>query len=106
MFRSVRFRLAVSHGLVLAVILVVLGGALQVILARRLDTGATNDLLAAATGQVERIREAGAPVMPADSDVPSAASIQVAVYAGIPAGVEAFRIARKVLLDEGVLGAP
>jgi len=32
--------------------------------------------------------------------------IQVAVYAGIPAGVEAFRIARKVLLDEGVLGAP
>ena len=32
--------------------------------------------------------------------------IQVAVYAGIPAGVEAFRIARKVLTEEGVLGAP
>jgi 4-carboxymuconolactone decarboxylase len=30
--------------------------------------------------------------------------IQVAIYAGIPAGVEAFRIARKVLLEEGVLG--
>ena len=29
--------------------------------------------------------------------------IQVAVYAGIPAGVEAFRIARKVLIEEGVL---
>lgn len=29
--------------------------------------------------------------------------IQVAIYAGIPAGVEAFRIARKVLLEEGVL---
>ena len=29
--------------------------------------------------------------------------IQVAVYAGIPAGVEAFRIARKVLVEEGVL---
>jgi len=29
--------------------------------------------------------------------------IQVAVYAGIPAGVEAFRIARKVLTEEGVL---
>jgi len=29
--------------------------------------------------------------------------IQVAVYAGIPAGVEAFRIARKVLQEEGVL---
>ena len=32
--------------------------------------------------------------------------IQVAVYAGIPAGVEAFRIARKVLTEEGALGAP
>ena len=31
--------------------------------------------------------------------------IQVAIYAGIPAGVEAFRIARKVLTEEGVLGA-
>ena len=29
--------------------------------------------------------------------------IQVAIYAGIPAGVEAFRIARKVLIEEGVL---
>jgi len=29
--------------------------------------------------------------------------IQVAVYAGIPAGVEAFRIARKVLVEEGAL---
>ena len=29
--------------------------------------------------------------------------IQVAIYAGIPAGVEAFRIARKVLMDEGLL---
>ena len=29
--------------------------------------------------------------------------IQVAVYAGIPAGVEAFRIARKVLTEEGLL---
>jgi len=29
--------------------------------------------------------------------------IQVAIYAGIPAGVEAFRIARKVLVEEGAL---
>jgi 4-carboxymuconolactone decarboxylase len=29
--------------------------------------------------------------------------IQVAVYAGIPAGVEAFRIARKVLIEEGAI---
>ncbi len=28
--------------------------------------------------------------------------LQVAVYAGIPAGVEAFRLARKVLLEEGL----
>ena len=32
--------------------------------------------------------------------------IQVAIYAGIPAGVEAFRTARKVLMEEGRLGAP
>ena len=31
--------------------------------------------------------------------------VQVAVYAGIPAGVEAFRIARRVLIEEGVIGA-
>ena len=29
--------------------------------------------------------------------------IQVAIYAGIPAGVEAFRIARKVLIEEGAI---
>ena len=28
--------------------------------------------------------------------------IQVAIYAGVPAGVEAFRIARKVLAEEGI----
>ena len=32
--------------------------------------------------------------------------IQVAVYAGIPAGVEAFRIAHKVLTEEGLASAP
>ena len=34
------------------------------------------------------------------------ALIQVAIYAGIPAGVEAFRIARKVLMEEGAIGPP
>ena len=29
--------------------------------------------------------------------------MQVAVYAGVPAGVEAFRVAGKVLADEGIL---
>ncbi|MFC1664854.1 carboxymuconolactone decarboxylase family protein, partial [Pseudomonadota bacterium] len=28
--------------------------------------------------------------------------IQVAVYCGIPAGVEAFRLAREVLVDQGI----
>jgi 4-carboxymuconolactone decarboxylase len=32
--------------------------------------------------------------------------IQVAIYAGIPAGVEAFRIARRVLAEEGVTTQP
>ena len=29
--------------------------------------------------------------------------IQIAIYAGVPAGVEAFRIARKVLQEEGAI---
>ena len=29
--------------------------------------------------------------------------LQVTIYAGVPAGVEAFRVARKVLVEEGVL---
>jgi 4-carboxymuconolactone decarboxylase len=33
------------------------------------------------------------------------ALVQVAIYAGIPAGVEAFRIARKVLVEAGVLNS-
>jgi 4-carboxymuconolactone decarboxylase len=32
--------------------------------------------------------------------------VQVAVYAGVPAGVEAFRLAREVLADEGVDPGP
>ncbi len=32
--------------------------------------------------------------------------VQIAVYAGIPAGVEAFRLAREVLADEGIDPGP
>jgi len=32
--------------------------------------------------------------------------MQVAVYAGIPAGVEAFRLAREVLEAEGIVPPP
>jgi signal transduction histidine kinase len=80
MFRSLRFRMAASHAAVLAVILVTLGGILQLFLARSLDTSATNELEAAAQGQVERIREAGRAVAPVDSDVPSAAAVQLGVF--------------------------
>ncbi len=62
MFRSLRFRMASSHALVLAVILVVLGGVVQFLLARSL------------------IHEAGRLLPPTDSDVPSAAAVQIAVY--------------------------
>jgi signal transduction histidine kinase len=80
MFRSLRLRIALSHALVLLVILIGLGVALQVVLARSLDGAVTRELTATAQGQVERIQEFGAPVPPGDSDVPSAAGIQVAVF--------------------------
>jgi signal transduction histidine kinase len=86
MFRSLRFRMALSHAVVLAVILLALGGVLQLLLVRNLDRSATDELRAVASGQVERIQEVGAPVPPADSDVPSAAGIRIAVYAA-PDGV-------------------
>lgn len=80
MFRSLRSRMAVSHALVLTVILIALGFSLQLILARTLDRSATDDLFSLAQGQAERIAEAGNVVPPVDSDVPSAASVRVAVY--------------------------
>ena len=81
MFRSLRLRIAASHALVLMVILICLGIALQFVLARSLDNAATRNLRAIARGQVARIREVGVAEPPADSDVPSAAGIQVAVWA-------------------------
>jgi signal transduction histidine kinase len=80
MFRSLRFRMAMSHALVLAVLLLLLGGFTQFLLARSLDRGATDELRNAAAGQVQRINEKGAPVAPIDSDIPSSAGIKVAVY--------------------------
>jgi signal transduction histidine kinase len=80
MFRSLRFRLALSHALVLAVILMLLGLTVQFLLARSLDRRATSELMAAAQGQVQRIEEAGRPTPPPDSDVPSAAGTQIAIF--------------------------
>ena len=81
MFRSLRSRLALSHALVLTVILVGLGFWLQLLLAGTLDRSATDDLLAQANGQVECIEETGEVQPPIDSDTPSEASVQLAIYA-------------------------
>lgn len=80
MFRSLRWRIAVSHALVLMVILLVLGGMLMLLLAWNLNAAVTDELTAAATGVAQRIEEVGAPVPPPDSDIPSRAGIQLAVY--------------------------
>jgi len=73
--------MAVSHALVLLVILLALGGSVLLLLSRNLYRSATNDLRSAAESQAEAIRESDRVGPPADSDVPSAASVQVAVYA-------------------------
>jgi signal transduction histidine kinase len=80
MFRSLRFRMAVSHAAVLAVILVALGGTGLPLLSRSLDRSATSDLLAAARQEANRIREEGRASPPQDSDVPSKAATRVAVF--------------------------
>ena len=85
MFRSLRVRIALSHALVLLVILIALGVMLQFVLARTLDSSVTRQLTASAQGVAARIREAGKPVPPPDSDVPSDAATQLAVYT--PSGV-------------------
>jgi signal transduction histidine kinase len=80
MFRSLRVRIALSHALVLLVILVAFGVMLQYVLARTLDASVTRQLTASAEGVAERIHEAGKPVPPPDSDVPSDAATQLAVF--------------------------
>jgi two-component system sensor histidine kinase CiaH len=81
MFRSLRVRIAASHAVVLLVILVVLGVALQFLLARSLDAAVTNELRTSSLGVADRIAEDGRAVTPPDSDVPSDAATQIAVYA-------------------------
>jgi len=80
MFRSLRLRLALSHALVLAVILLFLGGVVQFLIARSLDDGVTTQLRQEDEAQVERMVENGAALPPADVDAPSAAAVQVAVF--------------------------
>ena len=51
-----------------------------VLLSRSLDREATSDLLSSANTQANRIAELGRPTAPQDSDVPSSAATQVAVF--------------------------
>jgi signal transduction histidine kinase len=81
MFRSLRARLTFSHALVFAVTLAGLGLVLQLVLTRNLDASATSELLTAARAQASRIERAAQVLPPFDSDVPSAASLQMAVFA-------------------------
>jgi len=86
-FRSLRWRVAISHAVVLLVILVALGGIGLFLLTRSLDAAVTTELTAVASGVVERIEEAGAPVAPPDSDIPSQAGVQTAVFAAPGGGL-------------------
>jgi signal transduction histidine kinase len=88
MFRSLRMRMAASHAAVIAVILLVLGGAGYLLLSRSLDRAATAELATAARAQARLIAETGYPVPPPDSDVPSRAAVRVAVFDanGFPVG--------------------
>jgi signal transduction histidine kinase len=80
MFRSLRVRIALSHALVMIVILVTLGVILQFVLARTLDASITRQLRASADGVAAHIVELGHPAPPPDSDVPSDAATRIAVY--------------------------
>jgi signal transduction histidine kinase len=80
MFRSLRFRIAASHAAVLGVILFALGGTGLLLLSRSLDRSATSELEAAADEQANRISEQGLATPPQDSDVPSKAATQLAVF--------------------------
>src|SRR6266540_796038 len=77
MFRSFRARMALSHGAVLALIVLVLGGTSYLLLGRTLDRTATGAVAVAAQEEVERVAATGvtsaAATNPPDNDIPSAA---------------------------------
>ena len=79
-FRSLRRKMAFSHGLMLAVIVLLLGGGAYRVLATTLDRNATATVRDAAQSQADRIGEAGRAQPPLDNDRPSAAAIRVAVF--------------------------
>jgi signal transduction histidine kinase len=72
--------MALSHGAVLAAIVLALGTLLYVVLQRHLDMQATASVVAAAGDEADRVRESGPGAGPSDNDQPSSAAIQVALY--------------------------
>lgn len=80
MFRSLRLRLALSHALVLIVILLVAGFAVQGLVARRLDSGITRELQDAARAEAEQLGESLRNQQPLDPELPSHAAVRIAVY--------------------------
>ena len=81
LFRSLRLRMGVSHGLVLALILVLMGGTGYLLLARSLNRSATASVVEAAREATERVSSSRSPVnIRPDDDVPSATTIRVAAF--------------------------
>ncbi len=84
LFRSLRLRMALSHGLVLGLILVILGGVGYFLLAASLNREATSEVQTAGRSEIDRVRESGQVLPPADNDVPSSSAIREAVF--LPGG--------------------
>jgi signal transduction histidine kinase len=76
--------MALSHGLVLGLILLILGGVGYFLLAASLNREATNEVQTAAQSEIDRVRESGQILPPADKDVPSSSAIRLAVI--LPGG--------------------
>jgi signal transduction histidine kinase len=72
--------MALSHGAVLAAIVVVLGGVGYVLLAQNQARQATANLTAAAAQQADRVGEGGSASAPPDDDTPSSSATRVAVF--------------------------
>ena len=79
-FRTLRRQMAVSHGLVLMLIVLALGSAAYWLMARELDRSATSGVVSAAQSEADRIVDAGHAEAAADNDRPSSAAVRVAVY--------------------------
>jgi signal transduction histidine kinase len=72
--------MAVSHGLVLTLIVLALGSAAYFLMARELDRTATTQVVSAAQTEADRIIDLGHAEPAADADRPSAAAVRVVVY--------------------------